>query len=116
MSWTKPPSAAGVIGAIGVVLCWLSAYVVLPAGLTIAGERIRGRSPARLGELLGRITPEHQRTAPGLLLLGVTSAAAVHYLTSAEPVSQRAPATQHVRNCEIDIERRDRDGARHFQE
>jgi uncharacterized protein len=73
----------GIIAAMGMVVCWLSAYVVLPAGLTIAGARIRGRSPARLGELLGRITPDHPRTAAvGLLLLGVTSAAAMHYLIS----------------------------------
>ncbi|HEY3668261.1 MAG TPA: MMPL family transporter, partial [Polyangiaceae bacterium] len=73
----------GIIGAMGMILCWLSAYVVLPAGLAVVGERIRGRSPARLGELLGRITPSHPRTAAvGLLLLGATTAAAVHYLTS----------------------------------
>ncbi|HTA94188.1 MAG TPA: MMPL family transporter [Polyangiaceae bacterium] len=72
----------GIIGATGMVLCWLSAYVVLPAGLTIAGERIRGRSPVRLGELLARITPSHPCTAAaGLLLLGVTTAAAMHYIT-----------------------------------
>jgi predicted RND superfamily exporter protein len=73
----------GIIGAIGMILCWLSAYIVLPAGLTLAGERIQGRSPVRLGKRLSRITPKHPRTAAaGLLLLGVTTAGAVHYLTS----------------------------------
>jgi len=72
----------GIIGAIGMVLCWLAAYAVLPAALTIAGERIRGHDPARLGALLQRITPNHPRTAvAGLLLLALTTATAVHYLS-----------------------------------
>jgi hypothetical protein len=73
----------GIIGAAGMILCWISAYVVLPAGLTIAGEGVRGRNPPRLGELLARITPDRPRVvaALGLLLLAVTTTTAVYYLT-----------------------------------
>jgi predicted RND superfamily exporter protein len=72
------------IGAAGMVLCWLAAFVVLPAALTIAGERVRGRSPLRLGDVLAKVTPDRPRTvaALGLLLLAVTTTSAVHYLTS----------------------------------
>lgn len=83
----------GIIGAAGMILCWLSAYVVLPAALTIAGERVRGRSSPRFGELLGRITPDRPRlvAALGVLLLAITSVTAVYYLT-------RNPLENDLRN------------------
>jgi predicted RND superfamily exporter protein len=72
----------GIIGAAGMILCWLSAYLVLPAALSIVGERVRGRSPLRPGQLLARVIPDSPRavSAIGLVLLAMTSTAALRYL------------------------------------
>ncbi|MDB4954311.1 MAG: exporters of the superfamily [Myxococcales bacterium] len=46
----------GVIGAVGIALCWLSAYTVLPAALAVArqfGMKPRGQAP--LGRWLARL-------------------------------------------------------------
>jgi predicted RND superfamily exporter protein len=74
----------GIIGAAGMIACWLSAYTILPAGLMLAGERIQGKSPLRLGAVLARLTPSRPRVvaALGLALLGLTTTSTVCYLTS----------------------------------
>ena len=74
----------GMIGAAGMIACWLCAYTILPAALMLAGERIQGRSPVRLGALLARLTPNRPRTvaALGLVLLALTTTTTVLYLTS----------------------------------
>jgi uncharacterized protein len=73
----------GIIGGVGMVLCWVSAFTVLPAGLIVLGKRVRGGSSARLGRALDRILPSHPRVVAtlGLLLLAGTAAATVRYLT-----------------------------------
>ncbi|HEY1534214.1 MAG TPA: MMPL family transporter, partial [Polyangiaceae bacterium] len=72
----------GIIGAAGMLLCWLSAYLVLPAALTVVGERVRGRSPLRIGQLLARLIPDSPRAIAvlGLVILGVTTGAAFRYV------------------------------------
>jgi len=73
----------GIIGAVGMLLCWISAFTVLPAGLAVLGGRVKPRGGARLGELLARVLPERPRLvgAIGVGLLLFTSAATVRYLT-----------------------------------
>jgi uncharacterized protein len=73
----------GIIGAGGMMFCWLATYTVLPAGLAWVGNRIGGRSPARFGVLLGRIVPEKPRVVAALgvvLVLGCV-AATIRYVT-----------------------------------
>jgi predicted RND superfamily exporter protein len=73
----------GIIGAVGMLLCWISAFTVLPAGLMLLGSRVRGGSSTRLGQLLDRVVPSRPRlvTAIGLTLLAVTAVSTVRYLT-----------------------------------
>ena len=73
----------GIIGAVGMLLCWISAFTILPAGLARLGRRVKGRSSARLGRALDRVLPERPRlvAAIGLALLAVTAGATVRYLT-----------------------------------
>lgn len=75
----------GAIGGVGMVLCWLSAYTVLPAGIAVldrSGRLPLGRPPA-LGRLLGRLAPK--RTAPlvvvGAVVLAISGATTWRYLT-----------------------------------
>ncbi len=83
----------GIIGATGMISCWLAAYVVLPAGLAISGERVRGRELSAFGRLLARLTPSSGRgvVATGLLLLAATTSLAVYYLA-------RNPLEDDLRN------------------
>ncbi len=73
----------GIIGAVGMLLCWISAFTVLPAALTLLGSRVKGRSAEGMGRWLERIVPAHPRlvAALGLTLLAGTSAATLRYLT-----------------------------------
>lgn len=73
----------GIIGAAGMVLCWISAFTVMPAGLSLLGRRVRGRDSAFFGRMLDRILPAHPRVvaAIGVTLLVVTAGATVRYLT-----------------------------------
>ncbi len=73
----------GIIGAVGMLLCWISAFTVLPAGLTVLGKRVRGGSSDRIGRLLDRIVPSRPRlvAAIGLALLAITTVSTVRYLT-----------------------------------
>lgn len=74
----------GIIGSVGMLLCWISAYTVFPAGLAVLDtRRVRARSASRFGGALDRLLPRRARlfAGPGLLLLVVTSAASVRYLT-----------------------------------
>ena len=48
----------GIIGALGITLCWLSAYTVLPAALAVArGLGMKPRGEAPLGRWLARWLP-----------------------------------------------------------
>ena len=73
----------GIIGAVGMLLCWVSAFTVMPACLAMLGTRIHGRSAARLGTLLDRVLPSNPRVVAtiGLFLLVVTAGTTVRYLT-----------------------------------
>jgi predicted RND superfamily exporter protein len=73
----------GIIGAVGMLLCWVSAFTILPAGLSLLGRRVRGGSSARFGRWLDRIVPERPRlvAAIGITLLVLTAGATVRYLT-----------------------------------
>lgn len=73
----------GIIGAVGMVFCWISAFTILPAGLTLLGRRVHGGSSARAGHWLDRIVPERPRlvAAIGITLLVGTGASTVRYLT-----------------------------------
>ena len=76
----------GIIGGVGMVLCWLTAYTVLPALLSwldAAGRLSIRREPA-LGRLLGRLAfrrPSPILIGSGLLVL-VALALTVRYLAS----------------------------------
>lgn len=74
----------GIIGAAGMMLCWISAFTVLPAALTVVGRRVNLADPARFGKVLARIVPRRPRTvtAIGLAVLVLTTGATVRYLTN----------------------------------
>ncbi len=73
----------GIIGAVGMAFCWISAFTLFPASLSLLGTHIKGRSAQRFGAILDRIVPEHPRlvAALGLFLLAGTAASTVRYLT-----------------------------------
>jgi predicted RND superfamily exporter protein len=73
----------GIIGAGGMMFCWLATYTILPAGLAWVGPRIGGASPARFGAFLARIVPEKPRVvaALGLVLAAGCVAATLRYVT-----------------------------------
>lgn len=74
----------GLIGGVGMLLCWITTYTLFPAALAIVDRRIRvGREPAiarAVGALLPREGAWRVATA-GLLLLAVVAAASARYLT-----------------------------------
>ncbi len=60
----------GVIGAIGMALCWITAYTVLPAALCVLERRgLRVRRRRRGGGLLGRLVPRHPGWVVAVTLL-----------------------------------------------
>ena len=76
----------GVIGGIGMVICWIAAYTVLPAALAVLERRRSfpvGREPA-LGPFLARLLPRRLGAvaAVGLAVTVVSGIASVRYLTS----------------------------------
>lgn len=52
----------GLIGGVGILLCWLATFLVLPAALAALAARGRagGRSPAQLGKGLARLIPRRR--------------------------------------------------------
>jgi predicted RND superfamily exporter protein len=73
----------GIIGAAGMMFCWLATYTILPAGLAWVGPRVGGLSPARFGALLARVVPGNPRfvAALGVGLFLFTTVATIRYLT-----------------------------------
>jgi predicted RND superfamily exporter protein len=73
----------GIIAAAGMVLCWVSAFTVLPSGLSMVGSRVKGADPSRFGIWIERIVPKRPRVvaALGMILLVLTTAATLRYLT-----------------------------------
>jgi predicted RND superfamily exporter protein len=74
----------GVIGGVGILLCWCSGYVVLPAALSIArhfGMRPRGEPP--IGRWLARLLPRNLAVTAIATIALVAGAGVVtaHYLT-----------------------------------
>ena len=78
----------GIIGAVGMLLCWLTAYTVLPAGLYWLGSRVEGTDKDRFTGLLARIIP--RRTAylahVGVGAFVITACLGFYYVTH-DPLS-----------------------------
>jgi uncharacterized protein len=71
----------GVIGGVGILLCWCSAYLVLPAALSIARHRgMQPRNEPPLGRWLARMLPAR---------LGVTAVATIALIAGAGVVTAR---------------------------
>lgn len=74
----------GVIGGVGILLCWCAAYIALPAALAIArrfGMKPRGEPP--IGRWLARLLP-HNLAVTALATIALVIGAGVvtaHYLT-----------------------------------
>jgi len=96
----------GIIGAVGMALCWISAFTVLPAGLTLVGARVKGNDPAKLGAFIARFIPQRPRVvaAVGIVLLVVTSLSTVRYLS-------HDPLEDDLRNLRSDNPDLDAEGA-----
>jgi predicted RND superfamily exporter protein len=76
----------GVIGGMGMIICWIAAYTVLPAALAVLERRGSfkvGREPA-LGPLLARLLPRRLGVvaAVGVVVTVVSGVASVRYLAS----------------------------------
>jgi predicted RND superfamily exporter protein len=74
----------GVIGGIGILVCWCAAYVVLPAALSIARRfGMRPRSEPALGRWLARLLPRNLAVTAFATIALVAGAGVVtaHYLT-----------------------------------
>ncbi len=67
----------GIIGGVGILLCWISGYTVLPAALAVARQlRMRARIEAPLGHWLAALLPK-RLGAVAIAMLAVTSIAGV---------------------------------------
>ncbi len=73
----------GIIGAVGMLLCWLTAYTVLPAGLFWLGPRIAAVDTGWLTKLLARITPRRGVSVlpVALGIFALTACLGVYYVT-----------------------------------
>ena len=76
----------GVIGGVGILLCWAATFLILPAALAALEARglAGGRSPTRLGKGLMRFIPRRRAAvlATALVVLGGSALGAGRYLTS----------------------------------
>jgi uncharacterized protein len=76
----------GIIGGVGMLLCWITAYTVFPAALAALDRRrkIRVSRELRVGAFLARIVPHRPRTVAigSLLCLVVLGAATARFLTT----------------------------------
>jgi predicted RND superfamily exporter protein len=71
----------GVIGGVGILLCWCAAYLVLPAALSIARRfGMRPRSEPPIGRWLARLLPSN---------LGITAAATIALIAGAGVITAR---------------------------
>ncbi|HEY0992119.1 MAG TPA: MMPL family transporter, partial [Kofleriaceae bacterium] len=71
----------GVIGGVGILLCWCSAYLVLPAALSVARRLgMQPRTEPPLGHWLARLLPAR---------LGVTAVATIALIAGAGVVTAR---------------------------
>jgi len=81
----------GVIGGVGMVLCWFTAFTVLPASLALLRRRglIDPRQPPALGAWLERWVPHRSRAGvwAGLAVAAVCAVATWGYVTG-EPLEQ----------------------------
>ncbi|HEY6033027.1 MAG TPA: MMPL family transporter, partial [Kofleriaceae bacterium] len=64
----------GIIGGVGILVCWVSGYIVLPAALAVAAKHIRPR--AAPGQWLGRLLPKRLDVV-AIVTLAVTIIAGV---------------------------------------
>jgi uncharacterized protein len=96
-----------VIAGVGIALCWVAAYTVLPAALAIAARRpAHARRELLVGRVLARLAPAHPATrAAGLaVVLAVAGAATWRYL-AADPFEQDF---RRLRSTSAAIERESR--------
>jgi predicted RND superfamily exporter protein len=74
----------GVIGGVGILLCWATTFLVLPAALAVLEARglAGGRSPARFGRGLLRFIPRRRWPVvlTALVVVGGAGIGAGHYL------------------------------------
>jgi len=71
----------GIIGGVGILLCWCAAYLVLPAALSIAQQLgMRPRTEPPIGRWLARLLPRN---------LGITAAATIALIAGAGVVTVR---------------------------
>jgi predicted RND superfamily exporter protein len=66
----------GIIGGVGILLCWISGYVVLPAALAVAGRFIKPHGAVAPGRWLGRLLPRRLGVV-AIVTLAITAVAGV---------------------------------------
>jgi len=64
----------GIIGGVGILVCWISGYIVLPAALAVASKHIRPRTAP--GQWLGRLLPKRLDVV-AIVTLAVTIVAGI---------------------------------------
>lgn len=73
----------GVIGGVGILLCWVSAYIVLPAALSV-GRRfgMRARKEPPVGHWLAKLLPRHLgwTAAATITVIVIAGGVTAHYL------------------------------------
>jgi predicted RND superfamily exporter protein len=72
----------GIIGGVGMLLCWIASYTVFPAALAVIDRRVHvGREP-RLGRLLGHLVTKSPFPVAfaGVVLFVAAAACTVRYL------------------------------------
>jgi predicted RND superfamily exporter protein len=66
----------GIIGGVGILLCWVSGYVVLPAALAVAARFIKPRGKVAPGRWLGKLLPRRLGVV-AIVTLAITAVAGV---------------------------------------
>src|SRR5262249_6814191 len=76
----------GLIGGVGMILCWIASYTILPAALAVLERRgLKARKEPALGKILARLTPHGtfgvaSVAAFALVLTGVAGVITYRYL------------------------------------
>src|SRR5262249_61904644 len=73
----------GLIGGVGMILCWIASYTILPAALAVFERRgLAPRKEPALGRILARIAPQSTRgvaAVAGVALLATAVAGVMTY-------------------------------------
>ncbi len=98
----------GIIAGVGILLCWLATYTVLPAGLAIAARTrlLAVTRPPAIGRLVGKLAPKRPVVRAIVMFALTTSAAGLTYRYLAGDPFENNFRNLRSHNAAIDEEQR----------